>query len=153
MRKRIVAYLLTVGAIAIILYSVIINNDAWRESFWVVLVPISIAMWIYYGTSYLRSKKNQLYIQDNGVLFYEYYNSSGVSYSTLFFGVSERYYIESVSNYKETRSKFIIYGQIKYTPWYNKTTKIRKKIAIRKMFSNMDILRDYLNDKLQANKT
>ena len=125
------------GATGLILHLMnFMELDHWFFHILVGCIPFAIISLVYCGMSYHHERRNSLWFDDSGLY---YSHNDGIYFSTSF----TNYTVKEVSHYRETNRHFIVYGNIERScPGLNDT---RKKVEIAKIFSNMHLLREYLD--------
>jgi len=101
-------------------------------------IPFAVISIIYCVGGYFNDRHYRLWIERNEL----HYRSKVPGY-ILSPSVYTSYTVKEISHYKETSLHFIVYGKIEWTQ--SKSTYEAKKVKIPKMFSNMHLLRDYLD--------
>ena len=108
-------------------------------------IPIAVISIIYCVMGYFSERHYRVMIQGDGL-----YYSSRTCGDILSPSSTYDYTAKGISHYKETGRYFIVYGTIEWTA--SGSTNKSKKVKIPKMFSNMHLLRDYLDQNEKSDR-
>jgi len=104
----------------------------------VFCIPVAIISIIYCVVGFFNDRHYQIRIKSDGL---HYRSRTANILSPSFF----TYTVTGISSYKETSRYFTVFGKIEWTQ-SGQTSYESKKVKIPKMFSNMHLLRDYLDE-------